>query len=1131
MTDLSSILDTSPSANVAFGDAHLAPSSEYPTLPSDVTSDHSPESSMEGTPTTRPGSDSSMRLSGNADQSRPSRRFDYLKLKEIERMERDGETTAETVDTSTGLDLSARAARNVKRHWENLGIWRPEWEDTEIAEKDSWKHEDPIEHKPASFSMRLNIFRTTYDPRGAPAATEEQKATYERETAASRPFNQFKDEVRSELGRLGREKVNTRDQDLQVAAFEAVQRDWVREGVWSSVWDCNLLPGRTWTHEDVGNDGDAHRLLPEQYNHISAHLNPAAALREIFGNTDNFQSPGGNGRLQDADSVMLPDDNGLTAEDDTVRPENQRSHDYGGPSGVHLPEFSDVEESPPRAEDSTHLSAGRFGEGSSPGPMMTLDILASQAERTSAEMTAGRVQEQLSDINPPLPESTDQALDKPVLLNTPRKITHGLGMTSDPNVTLPEKSPGIQDLSRDSDVSVDPRLLTYEVDEPMPQPNDLSDDQRVAETSVLQSSASQNISLSKQASSELEQNVLHTVRKSRVSKPPSAASAKKGRPRKSDVLHATHGAAITPSRTKNANATKPSSVKTLAATPASATISRSTVTDMKLEKGLKSAPPRIPQGTKPKRPGRPPIEMPKPPKIPAKAVVSTAESVFNRGSSGKRSVALTPDVKSAITRTVLVRTPSIKPRVVQPTSTKRELLKKPSARVPSARQKLTETPSQSTTERLVSTKADDNAPSASFAQPKRRGRPPATPKTTETKRAVERNDIDTLVESAPVTQAVKARTRSAMDKFASPESSKKSESKAAAVNAATKEQASNEPPRKRGRPAPKANITKAIIPPADEEVSKSQGKTRSGRAAKAAAERSNASGVFQKAFREPAKKRGRPAGKKAIDVVEEPVEASIAENTTASRKRGRQLADLEPAEKSQRKRGRPTAAKEKSNPKPRGRGRPAGAATTERATRIEPKKRLAGWDATVANEIPIAEHQTRKRGRVAAKSATEPDIERLPKKRGREAIGEIDLATEVLSQDDAPPPKKRGRPVGTTKNEATKITLRKQSAAKKLASGATAPATAQPDASLTEAGPAPKKRGRPAKPKSHSEQPAADQESPPEPTTGAAVPTKRRGRPPMNNASTCSAEKVEAKKSSEVKGEKPSASRTRKGGR
>ncbi|OAX83522.1 hypothetical protein ACJ72_02116 [Emergomyces africanus] len=201
--------------------------------------------------------------------STPGRQFRYQWRREydllIEQIDRRTERRKYTLPFNRELDLMENAQNNVKNRWIEQGIWNDKW--TFFTFGPHWKHEEPPEPPPApaaksqsrSPSPVMPIFgrRSPERPERPKSQeppivyTEEQLASHERETAASRPYHQF-------LFQMSKEREWIEDElyshvlDIDAKAYENVKNRWIKQKIWNPKW--GDMPGMTWIHEEPDED-------------------------------------------------------------------------------------------------------------------------------------------------------------------------------------------------------------------------------------------------------------------------------------------------------------------------------------------------------------------------------------------------------------------------------------------------------------------------------------------------------------------------------------------------------------------------------------------------------------------------------------------------------------------------------------------------------------------------------------------------------------------------------------------------------------------------------------------------------------------------------------------------------------
>ncbi|KAF2278990.1 uncharacterized protein EI97DRAFT_431207 [Westerdykella ornata] len=240
-------------------------------------------------------------------RSMPYAQFDSQTRRERERIvyqrgeERYGRRRTLPYDETA--DLLANSQNNIRARWVEQGIWKEEWgpawpkgakpwDNRWRSSRENtggprpfgrWLHEKRPDPKlpspepapePETKAIR-NIFvglgreepnATTEEPghASAPDVTEAPAATSERDTSASRPYQQF-------LFQVSKEREWVRDElqfkrsagtiDIDAMAYESTKKNWIEDEIWNPAW--GELPGTTWMHEDLEEEDERRTSIPQ----------------------------------------------------------------------------------------------------------------------------------------------------------------------------------------------------------------------------------------------------------------------------------------------------------------------------------------------------------------------------------------------------------------------------------------------------------------------------------------------------------------------------------------------------------------------------------------------------------------------------------------------------------------------------------------------------------------------------------------------------------------------------------------------------------------------------------------------------------------------------------------------------
>jgi len=177
------------------------------------------------------------------------------------------------------------AKKNVRKDWNEQGIWNPKWNDMASG---LWKHEEPLELSSESEAdseelPKFNLFSFLDKERPKPKPKQhkssedirqaiERRAIRQREREASRPFHQFIHQVSKERERM---EATLTPADINTRAYTHVKSIWIKRGIWDTRW--GILPGMSWKHEQplkefidefLGDDLPSTQVYPpENHNH------------------------------------------------------------------------------------------------------------------------------------------------------------------------------------------------------------------------------------------------------------------------------------------------------------------------------------------------------------------------------------------------------------------------------------------------------------------------------------------------------------------------------------------------------------------------------------------------------------------------------------------------------------------------------------------------------------------------------------------------------------------------------------------------------------------------------------------------------------------------------------------------
>jgi hypothetical protein len=135
---------------------------------------------------------------------------------------------------------------NVKNRWIEQEIWDDEWNEHGVGGR--WKHEKLPEppREPSPVFSWFEVPRVSV-PDQLRVVSEEQMIAHERETAASRPYHQFRYQVLKEREWIEDEPISDTI-DIDAKAYEDVKARWIEQKIWDSRW--GDMPGMTLIHEE-----------------------------------------------------------------------------------------------------------------------------------------------------------------------------------------------------------------------------------------------------------------------------------------------------------------------------------------------------------------------------------------------------------------------------------------------------------------------------------------------------------------------------------------------------------------------------------------------------------------------------------------------------------------------------------------------------------------------------------------------------------------------------------------------------------------------------------------------------------------------------------------------------------------
>ena len=187
----------------------------------------------------------------------------------------------QTLPFDKKLDLKANAENNVRSRWVEQGIWKdkwgPPWPQGSYPMDNTWLWNQPDhlsrpqpegrwEHEQITESTQRKQKTPTPDFVGNArlfgSPTEQERLNESTslpvvasvcDPEASRPYTQFFFQVSKERQWVEDELYwKSRDGiggfDLDAMAYENVKIMWEKDGLWNTEW--NLVPGRTWAHEE-----------------------------------------------------------------------------------------------------------------------------------------------------------------------------------------------------------------------------------------------------------------------------------------------------------------------------------------------------------------------------------------------------------------------------------------------------------------------------------------------------------------------------------------------------------------------------------------------------------------------------------------------------------------------------------------------------------------------------------------------------------------------------------------------------------------------------------------------------------------------------------------------------------------
>jgi len=149
------------------------------------------------------------------------------------------------------------AERLVRERWAEWGIWSQEWEGEPT---DLWKTDAVVSNDIdfyEDFVLETEAQRETVDQRSSQRSESQAAADPAQGPVGtaqhcdddnSRPYNLFLLLVGVERQRLrDRSTIKPDPHDINTQAYNAVRKEWEKEGIWRTPW--GTLPGMTWKHE------------------------------------------------------------------------------------------------------------------------------------------------------------------------------------------------------------------------------------------------------------------------------------------------------------------------------------------------------------------------------------------------------------------------------------------------------------------------------------------------------------------------------------------------------------------------------------------------------------------------------------------------------------------------------------------------------------------------------------------------------------------------------------------------------------------------------------------------------------------------------------------------------------------
>ena len=195
-------------------------------------------------------------------QSRPYLQYDYQwgaeRERIIEQISRRRERRKETLPYDRNLDFNTNAKNNVKNRWIEQGIWNDKWTGYPGG---SWKHEDPPEPEPQQptkprRSTMIAFGHIDESKLERPkVVSKKQRAAHERETAASRPYHQFRYQNSKEREWIEDDTWGNEFNgavDVDAIAYKNIKNSWIKQKIWNPRW--GDMPGMTWMHEEPDMD-------------------------------------------------------------------------------------------------------------------------------------------------------------------------------------------------------------------------------------------------------------------------------------------------------------------------------------------------------------------------------------------------------------------------------------------------------------------------------------------------------------------------------------------------------------------------------------------------------------------------------------------------------------------------------------------------------------------------------------------------------------------------------------------------------------------------------------------------------------------------------------------------------------